>query len=205
MRARTALISLITLVVVSSASAKNKNKQVLPDFVLEAHTVAVLIPPDAGEPVANPTSNRTAQENVEKALSQWGRFQLVTDASFADFVIAVRKGNAGGPTITNSPTDNRPVVIQSGGGTTRVGVQQGQPSDLNYPLPGEPTGPRSGDEIGGADDSFEVYQGKVDYPLDRAPFWRYKAKDALNGPQVQAVEQFRKVFAESEKAHQQKP
>ena len=203
MSARSTLIYLIVLAIVPFAVAKDK--QVLPSYVLQAQTVAVVIPPDAGEPVANPTANRTAQENVEKALSQWGRFRLVTDAGVADLVIAVRKGNAGGPTIANSPTDNRPVTIQQGGGTTRVGVQQGRPSDLAYPLPGEPTGPRPGGEVAGTEDSFEVYQGRVQYPLDAAPFWRYRANGALDEPHVRAVEQFHKAITESEKAQKQKP
>jgi hypothetical protein len=50
-----------------------------------------------------------------------------------------------------------------------------------------------------------VYQGRVQYPLDAAPFWRYTAKDALSGPQVHAVEQFHKAIAESEKQQQHKP
>jgi hypothetical protein len=37
------------------------------------------------------------------------------------------------------------------------------------------------------------------------PVWRYMAKDALNGPQVTAVEEFRKTINESEKQRQQKP
>ena len=200
---RSTLISLVVLAVVPLAAARNK--QVLPNYVLQAETVDVVILPDAGEPVANPTANRTAEENVEKTLSQWGRFRLVTDAEFADLVIAIRKGHPGGPTISNSPTDNRPVTIQSGGGNTRVGVQQGQPSDLDYPLPGEPTGPRAGNEPAIPEDSFEVYQGRVQYPLDRAPLWRYRAKEALDEPQVRAVEEFRKAIAESEKQQRHKP
>ena len=54
------------------------------------------------------------------------------------------------------------------------------------------------------EDTFEVYLGGVEHPLDRSPIWRYMAKDALNGPQVDAVEQFRKAIAESEEARQQK-
>jgi hypothetical protein len=203
MSARSTLVGLAILAVVPFVAAKNK--QVLPNYVLQAQTVAVVIPPDAGEPVANPTANRTAEENVEKALSQWGRYRLVTDAEFADLVIAVRKGHAGGPTIANSPTDNRPVTIQSGGGTTRVGAQQGSPADLAYPLPGDPAGPRPGNEIGSAEDSFEVYRGGAQYPLDAAPLWRYRAKDALDAPQVRAVEQFRKAVSESENAQKHKP
>ena len=52
--------------------------------------------------------------------------------------------------------------------------------------------------------SFEVYRDGVQYPLDKSPVWRYMAKDALNGPEVEAVEQFRKAIAESEEARQQK-
>ena len=203
MSARSTLIGLVILAVVPFAAAKNK--QVLPNYVLQAETVAVVIQPGAGEPIANPTANRTAEENVEKALSQWGRYRLVMDAQFADLVIAVRKGHGGGATIANSPTDNRPVIIQSGGGTTRVGVQQGRPSDLTSPLPGEPAGPRPANEIGSTEDSFEVYRGKVQYPLDAAPLWRYMAKDALDAPQMRAVEEFRKAITESEKAQKQKP
>jgi len=203
MPARLTLICLVIIAVVPFAAAKDK--QALPNYVLQAETVAVVIPPDAGEPVANPTANRTAEENVEKALSQWGRFRLVTDAGVAYLVIAVQRGHTGGSTIANSPTDNRPVTIQQGGGTTRVGVQQGRPSDLTYPLPGEPAGPRPGNEIGGTEDSFEVYQGRVQYPLDAAPLWRSRAKDALDEPHVRAVEQFRKAVADSEKAQKQKP
>jgi hypothetical protein len=204
MSIRTGLIWLTLLAVLPFAAAKDK-KQVLPGYVLKAETVEVVIQPGAGEPAADPTANRTARENVEKALSQWGRFRLVTSADVADLVIAVRKGHAGGPTIANSPTDNPPVTIETGGGNTRVGVQQGQPADLSYPLPGEPRGTRPGGDTGTAEDSFEVYQGRVDYPLDRAPFWRYRGKNALNGPEVEAVEQFHKAIIESEKQQQKKP
>src|SRR6266576_1275592 len=112
MSARMTMLFLLVLVVASFANAKNKKKQVLPDYVLKAQTVLVVIQPDAGEPLTNPTANRTAQENVEKALMKWGRFRLVMDAQTADLVIAVRKGHAGGPTVSNSPTDNPPVIVQ---------------------------------------------------------------------------------------------
>jgi hypothetical protein len=111
MSARMTMFFLVVLVVTSLAHAKNKKKQVLPDYVLKAQTVLVVIHPDAGEPLTNPTANRTAQDNVEKALMKWGRFRLVMDAQSADLVIAVRKGPAGGPTVSNSPTDNRPIIV----------------------------------------------------------------------------------------------
>ena len=175
--------------------------------MLKAETVAVVIRPYAGEPVTNPTSNRTAEDNMERALSQWGRFRLVTDATVADLVIAVRKGQAGGQTITNSPTDNRPVIIQQGDGNTRAGVQQGRPSDPTYPVP--PSGqrlPQVGNEVGPSEDLFEVYisGGYVEHPLDSPPIWRYMGKNALDGPQVKAVEQFKNAITESEQVSQQK-
>jgi hypothetical protein len=52
---------------------------------------------------------------------------------------------------------------------------------------------------------FEVYLGGIKDPLDAPPIWRYTAKNALDGPQVVAVEQFRKAIEESEKQRQQKP
>jgi hypothetical protein len=207
MSARMTMFFLVVLVVASMAHARNKKKQVLPDSVLKAQTVLVVIYPGAGEPLTNPTANQTAQDNVEKALMKWGRFRLVMDAQTADLVIAVRKGHAGGPTVSNSPTDNRPVIVQSTGGDIRVGGQRGRPPDLTDPGLGGSTdsGPRIGNEIGTSEDTFEVYRGGVEYPLDGAPVWRYIAKGALNGPEVTAVEQFQKVLSESEKQHQQKP
>jgi hypothetical protein len=54
-------------------------------------------------------------------------------------------------------------------------------------------------DIGSKDDSFAVYFGNRQYPLDTPPIWRYMAKDALNAPNVTAVEEFRKTIEEAEK------
>jgi len=183
------------------ADAKNKKKQVLPDYVLQTQTVLVVIYPDAGESVTNPTGNRVAQENVERALTKWGRFKLVMDAQTADLVVAVRKGYAGGPTVTNSPADNRPVIIQPGDGNIRLGGQEGHPTDTTDPGLTNPSqagppergknptlggpaerSPGIGNEVGGAEDTFGLYRGGVEYPLDASPVWRYSAKSALDGP-----------------------
>src|SRR5258707_10168937 len=119
MSVRVPVISLLLLFSISisiyPAQAKNKRKQPLPDVVLNAQRMFVVIRPDAGEPLTNPRANRTAQDEVERAISKWGRFDLVMDASTADLIVAVRKGHAGGPTISNSPADNRPVIFQPGG------------------------------------------------------------------------------------------
>jgi hypothetical protein len=41
----------------SPAQAKNKKKQQLPDVVLNAQRILVVIRPDAAEPVTNPRAN----------------------------------------------------------------------------------------------------------------------------------------------------
>lgn len=207
MSGRMSIFFLVLLVLAPLADAKNKKKQALPDYVIKAQTVLVVIHPDAGEPLTNPTANRTAQDDVEKALMKWGRFKLVMDAQTADLVVAVRKGHAGGPTVRNSPADSPPVVYQPSGGDTRVGGQRGRPPDLTDPGLGRPAnqGPHIGNEIGSPEDTLEVYRGGIEYPLDSSPLWRYMAKDALNGPNVTAVEQFRNAINESEKQRHQTP
>lgn len=206
MSARTTIFLLIVLVAAPLVHAKNKKKQVLPDYVLKAQSVLVVIDPEAGEPLTNPTANRTAQDNVEKALTQWGRFRLVMDAQTADLVIAVRRGHVGGPTLSNSPADRRPVILQPSDGNIRVGGQQGRPTDLSQTGAGPPTDrPGIGNEVGPSEDSFEVYMGGVENPLDRSPIWRYMGKNALDGPRMRAVDEFRNAISESEKQHQAKP
>ena len=203
MRRRISSIFLTLLLVFAPlAVAKNKKKQLLPDYVLRAQRVLVVIQPDAGEALTSPMANRTAQDAVERALMKWGRFQLATDARDADLIIAVRKGTKNGPVIMHSPADNRPVILQPGNnGDVRVGQQTGRPPDLTMPTPGdmENRGPQLGNQVGSSNDTFEVYRGGGEYPLDAPPLWRYIAKNSLNAPQVEAVEQFRKAIEESEK------
>jgi len=204
MSGRMSIFFLLLLLLVPLADAKNKKKQMLPDYVLKAQTILVVIHPEAGEPLTSPMANRTAQEDVEKAMMKWGRFNLVTDAETADLVVAVRKGHASGATVRNSPVDDRPVIYQPSGGDVRAAGQHGRPPDLTD---GGATDrePHVSNEIGSSQDAFEVYRGRVQYPLDAAPVWRYMAKDALNGPQVSAIEQFKKAIDESEKLRQVKP
>jgi hypothetical protein len=196
-------IVFFVLLLIPHADAKNKKKQVLPDFVLKAQTAFVVINPDAGEPLANPMANRTARDSVENAMMKWGRFKLAINAQAADLIVVVRKGHAGGPTIGGSPADKRPDSLPQ----LPDAAQHGPSPDLTNPGPGRSAnrGPHLSNEIGPSEDTLEVYQGGFDYPLDAPPVWRYMAKDALNGPQVAAVEQFRKAIDESEKQRQQKP
>ena len=188
-------------------SAKKKEKALLPDFVLKAQTVVVLILPDAGEPMNDPFANRKAQEEVEKALMKWGRYRLTQDASTADLVIGVKKGSdkIANPTINGGPVDTRPGTIETTDNQIRIGAQQGRPP--NGPESGDATGTSGraspGMEVGSSDDMFEVFRADI-YAGHDAPVWQYVAKDGLKPPGVTAVEQFRKAVEESEKAAAQK-
>lgn len=179
------------------AHPKDKQKVLLPDFVLKAETVYVTIDPDAGEPISNPSANSTARNDVESALQKWGRFRLTNDQLNADLIISVRKGQgpADGGVIKGGPVDDRPVILQPQTGGIRIGVEQGRP-------PGRrdtDSGPRMGTQKAPPEDLFEVYQGRMDSPLDSSPVWRYAAKDALRSPTVPAVDRFRTAIAEAEK------
>jgi hypothetical protein len=198
---RISIVLLFSMLLAPTSDAKNKKQQLLPDYVLLAQYVLVVIQPDAGESLTNPRENRIAQDEVERAITKWGRFKLAVDAQTADLIIAVRKGNKSGPVITHSPADNRPVIFQPDPGGTRAGQQSGRPPDLTQPLPGGlgDRGPQIGNQIGSSADDFAVYMGGGEYPLDAPALWRYTAKDSLNAPQVDAVEQFRKAIEESEK------
>ena len=128
------LLLLAALLVVVPAGAKEKKKPTLPEYVLKATTVLVVVNPDAGEPLDDPMANRTARENVEKALMEWGRFRLVMDGAESDLVIAVRTGSGKmmQPTI-KGPVDNRPGIGQTTDSSVRIGGQQGTPPPLNDP------------------------------------------------------------------------
>ncbi len=196
-----ALFLLATLLAVPT-NAKDKKKQTLPEYVLRASTVLVVVNPEAGEPVEQPMANATARENVEKALMEWGRFRLVMDGEESDLVIAVRTGSGKmvQPTIKGGPIDTRPGVGQSTDSTIRIGGQQGHPPPMNDPSMGEPqSGPHVSNEVGPSEDTFEVYRGSVQNPLDAPAVWRYIAKDCLRAPKVAAVEEFRKAIADAEK------
>jgi hypothetical protein len=201
MTARLTSLFLLTALLAVPAHAKDKKKSTLPEYVLKATTVLVVIAPDAGEPINQPMANANARDSVEKALMQWGRLRLVMAGEEADLVIAVRTGSGRmvQPSIRGGPIDQRPGTVQTGDGSVRIGAQQGQPPPLSDPGMGPPqNGPRMGNDVGASEDTFEVYRGGVTDPLDSAAVWRYIAKDCLREPGVTAVEEFRKAIAKAE-------
>jgi hypothetical protein len=164
----------------------------------------VLVDPDAGMSTSAPLANRTAQEDVEKALAKWGRLKPVLVGNTADLVITVRKGNGKivQPTVSGEPTNDRPVVVVPSDSGIHVGVQQGRPADSTQAPPAD-TSPRLGGEVGPTEDTFLVYRGgSGSPPLERAPVWRYVSKNALHSPDVPAVGEFRKAIEAAIKQQQ---
>jgi hypothetical protein len=196
-----AVTGLAVVSVCAPVSAKDKKKTALPEDILRAQTVRVVIAPGSGEPIDQPMANSTARENVEKALSEWGRYRIVMDGQEADLVISVRtgSGNMVRPTIKGGPIDQRGGVAQGTDSSIRIGGQQGRPPGSDPSMNPQDQGPHLSNEVGSSEDSFEVYRGSTADPLDAPAVWRYVAKDCLRAPTMRAVEEFRKAIADSEK------
>jgi hypothetical protein len=198
----------LILAFASLVVAGNKKKIVLPAYVLNARTVVVLIDPNAGISPEAPLANKTAQEDVEKALAKWGRLSLVLDPQTADLVITIRKGSGKivHETIGGMPTNDRPVIVQPTDTGIRGGAQKGRsPSTPTQPLP-QDTRAAPQTEVGSSEDTFIVYVGRLSGPVDQqSPIWRYTNKDALHSPTVPAVAEFRKLIEEAEKQQKTKP
>ena len=202
---RSTLVSLLLLSCLA-AVGKDKKKVILPVDVLQAQTVLVVIDPGAGVSVDAPLANRTARDDVEKALMNWGRFRLALTASDADLIISVRKGSGrmAQPTIGGMP-DDRPVIFEPSESGPRVGGQRGTPPPLSQPTGSQPQAPYPQVEVGQSQDMFSVYRGKRNNALDAPPVWRYVATDALRSPGVPAVNEFRKAVVEAEKQQATNP
>src|SRR5580704_16299434 len=132
------------------AAGKNKKKVLLPADVLEAKSVLVVVDPDAGLALEAPMANRTAQEDVEKALMNWGRFTIAPDASTADLIISVRKGNGkiAQQTIGGVPINNRPVVLEPTDSGIGMGGHTGNPGQIGDPTNPQPRTPSPQEEVG---------------------------------------------------------
>jgi hypothetical protein len=198
----------VVSLLVTLGFAKDK-KSVLPAYVLTAKTVAVMIDPTAGISIDDPRANQNAQKDVEAALLSWGRFEPVVSTRMADLIIVVRKGTGrmANETIPDPRQNDRPgAATQTDNGIAMGGQHGPQPG-----MTGGPGGPGTGPspspqmEIGQAADSFVVYKGGDDRPLDTPPAWRYNASDGLNPHSVPAVAAFRKAIENAEKAAAKKP
>lgn len=212
MRSQT-LATFALLVFSLGAFAKDKKKVVLPEDVLKARNVLVIVDPTAGVDATDPNANRIARVDVEQALIKWGRFMPVTEGFTADLIIVVRKGNGKmiQPTVGGTPVNGTPPVSIGSTSTpdestTHAAARWGQSGVPNDPsnVGTQAATPQPQVEAGSAQDTFVVYRGGIKddpnwSPLDAPAVWRYTAKKALESPSVPAVEVFRKAIAESEK------
>ena len=219
MKSRLFMLVTMSVLMAVPGLAKSKDKT-LPPYILQAHTVAVIIDPVAGIDPEDPQANRIAQNDVETALMNWGRFQPIMSTAEADLIIVVRRGHRRlvDATITDPRQNDRAGVINPTDNGIGVGAQRGSQPNLGgadgvrYPQGQYPGGqstpgqspqsqtPQPQLEVGAVDDSFTVFEGKVAKPLNGAAGWRYMAQDGLRPHSVPAVEEFKKAVAAGEKA-----
>jgi hypothetical protein len=198
---------ILSLIFVSGALAKKK-EQVVPEYILRAHTIAVMIDPSAGMNAEDPRANQIAQKDVEEALLKWGRFTPVINAKGADIVVVIRRGNkrAVDATISDPTQNDRPGMINRTDNGTQIGAQRGGSPNgpgSGFPGPGSVDGrnsPHPQLEIGATDDSFVVHKGDAVDPLDSPVGWRYVVRDSLRSHDVPVVEEFKKAVAAADKA-----
>lgn len=205
MRMRVSVLTAVCLLA-SAGFAKDKAKNTLPAYVLRAQTVLVIVDLGAGFSIENSQAAQVAIKDVETALLNWGRFDPILERNSADLIIVLHPGTGklAAETIRDPRQHSRSEQSTPiGDGIPSAASQQGV--QIDDPGPGPNGRPNPQEEIGEADDSFAVYQGRVDRPLELPPAWRYVAKDGLRPHDVPAVDAFRKAIANAEKAGAKNP
>src|SRR5580765_6716950 len=141
MSRRLLLLPLVLLLPLTT-NAKDKKKSQISELILRAQTVHVVIDPYVGEPLDQPQTNAIARDNVEKELTEWGRYRVVLDGEPADLLIVIHTGDnrMSRPTVRGGPVDQRAGVGQETPSTIRIGGQHGQPP-FNDPM--DPTNPQN--------------------------------------------------------------
>ena len=182
--------------------AKDKTKNLLPPYVLQAKTVAVVIDPSAGISIDDPRANQMAQKDVEAAFLKWGRFEPVSDPKTADLIVMVRKGNSHlmDETMPDSRQNNGINPNNRGGS---VGPPRGSPPDLSGDPGIGPSRQSPRPDIGNAEDLFSVFKGGENTRY-ATPVWTYAGRDGLSPQTVPAVTAFKKAVAAADKAEAEK-
>ena len=205
-----AFVSLVLLATLADAQ-QQPIPQTYKQDILNARTIAVVAYPSPS--AEDSQENQRSRLEVQNALRDWGKYQVVPDAGVADLIVVVRKGHAQAATI-GGPTGTSPVTVGPLDSGVNIGVHRGQNPTLSRTDSTQVSSqPRLGSEVGSADDLLEVYRGRqplpgdasrdaTQYPLDEPPMWAYTAKDALKPPKLEAVAEFRKAV---EKAEKKKP
>lgn len=182
MSKRLSTLLFVGLLMTVPALAKGKDKT-LPQYILEAHTVAVIVTPGSDIDPEDPQANLIAQKDVEAALIKWGRLQPVSSTLGADLIIVVQRGHARSvDTALGDPRQNQPAGTypSNNGGGGGAGAQppngrlptMGGQDGMGQRTPGQPTQspvPQVPTEVGRTDDSFEVFDGRADRRMEGAP------------------------------------
>ncbi|MES1258926.1 MAG: hypothetical protein ABUS51_10865 [Acidobacteriota bacterium] len=201
----------VACLALTPAFAKS-DKPVVPSYLLDAHTVAVVIDPNAGISPGDPNANQTARQDVEQALLKWGRFTAVLNPDAADLVIVLRRGHGklAETTISDPRQNNRHGDVSHTDDGVSVGVQRGSPRGNNSPgtnpLPYPDNSAHPQTEVGNTADAFLVFEGNHHFDEDGIPGWKWIQKNGLHPHNVPAVDEFRKALEEADKqvAAQQK-
>jgi hypothetical protein len=197
----------VCVLVASGALAKDKKTKELPEYILHARTVSVIIDPAAGQAVEDVHANLMAQQDVMTALASWGRFEPVSANRGADLVIVIRKGQGRlVDTTTNDPRQgDRTKVVSPLDTGSSIGAQNGRQPDgwgtgVHDAGSLDPAHPQM--DVQGVNDSFMVYKGDVDHPstLASSVGWSYVMRDGLRPHSVPAVDEFKKALAAADKA-----
>jgi hypothetical protein len=191
----TACLGLAVLAMQSTPGlAKSKTEKTLPEYVLTAKTVAVMIDSTVGINADDPMANEIARKDVEAALAKWGRFETIVHPEYADIVIVIHKGHRQSPDASDP---RQPEVFNPNDNGIRMGAQHNvdgaQPVNSQRPQAQEI-------EVHSPEDSFVVYQGWKANPTNGPAAWSRDQVGGLQSHDVPLVDVFRKAVDAADKA-----
>src|SRR5580704_322601 len=145
MKPAVAFVSFVLVAAVANAQ-QQPISQIYKQDILDARTIAVVAYPSSA--AEDSQENQRSRLEVQNALRQWGKYQVVADAEVTDLIIVVRKGHAHSAT-TGGPTGASPGTVDPLDSGVNIGIHRGQ----NQPLSRNDSaqaglGPMHGSEAG---------------------------------------------------------